>query len=153
MAVDRAKVAEAVREFALGLPGAREEFPWGERVAKVGSKIFVFLGRSDAEKAAASPAKARHVGEPGGFSVGVKLPWSAGAVLKKSFARPSDYGLGKRGWVTLSFGPGERLPLPQLQQWIEESYRAVAPKSLVGQLDESPPGVRSSIRRKQGRRR
>ena len=27
--------AEMLRTFALGLPGAKEEFPWGERVVKV----------------------------------------------------------------------------------------------------------------------
>src|ERR671919_754378 len=32
------------REFALSLPNATEDFPWGERVAKVNGKVFVFLG-------------------------------------------------------------------------------------------------------------
>src|SRR6059036_4270354 len=41
------KKREKVRGFALGLPGAAEEFPWGETVAKVDSKVFVFLGVSD----------------------------------------------------------------------------------------------------------
>src|SRR6266545_2881018 len=34
----------ALRDFALGLPGAYEEFPWGECVVKVNKKVFVFLG-------------------------------------------------------------------------------------------------------------
>lgn len=38
---------EKVREFALGLPGAVEEHPWGETVAKVNRKVFVFLGVDD----------------------------------------------------------------------------------------------------------
>src|SRR5688572_7972693 len=37
-------VSKALREFALGLPEAKEDFPWGERVAKVNKKVFVFLG-------------------------------------------------------------------------------------------------------------
>lgn len=38
-----------VRSFALGLPEAYEDFPWGESVAKVNGRVFVFLGSGDAE--------------------------------------------------------------------------------------------------------
>ena len=37
------------RAFALSLPGATEDFPWGESVAKVNRKVFVFLGRDAPE--------------------------------------------------------------------------------------------------------
>lgn len=38
-------VAARLRDAALGLPGAWEDSPWdGDAVAKVGDKIFVFLG-------------------------------------------------------------------------------------------------------------
>ena len=45
------------------------------------------------------------------------------------------YGLGKSGWV--SFSPSdEAIPsLDQLKEWVEESYRAQAPKRLVKELD------------------
>ena len=47
------KVLDDIRTFALGLPGAFEDNPWGEEpVIKVGKKIFVFLG--SAEKPAIS---------------------------------------------------------------------------------------------------
>ena len=36
--------AKALREYALAFPEAWEDFPWGDRVVKVGKKIFVFLG-------------------------------------------------------------------------------------------------------------
>lgn len=36
-----------MRAFALGLPGAVDEHPWGETVIKVNKKIFVFLGVDD----------------------------------------------------------------------------------------------------------
>src|SRR5262249_27394752 len=39
-----------LRDFALAYPGAREEFPWGERVIKVGKKVFVFLGMPDGDE-------------------------------------------------------------------------------------------------------
>ena len=39
--------AAGMRKFALSLPEAREDFPWGERVIKVKDKVFVFLGKTD----------------------------------------------------------------------------------------------------------
>ena len=39
------------------------------------------------------------------------------------------YGLGDSGWVSVKFGPG--LPFDMLRDWIDESYRAVAPKKLT----------------------
>ena len=105
-----------LRTFALGYPGAHEEFPWGERVVKVKGKVFVFLGRE----------------EPLGISV--KLPQSRLMALALPFASPTGYGLGKAGWVTAQFGPREKPPMDVLKAWIDESYRAVAPKKLVASL-------------------
>ena len=109
--------AGILREFALAYPGATEEFPWGERVAKVKGKVFVFLGRD----------------EPLGISV--KLPRSRLMALSLPFASPTGYGLGKSGWITAQFGPRDKPPMDVLKAWIDESYRAVAPKTLLKQLD------------------
>jgi predicted DNA-binding protein (MmcQ/YjbR family) len=119
--VKRLSPAEAaLRAHALSYPEAREDFPWGERVIKVRAKVFVFLGRP----------------EGGGLGLSVKLPGSATLALDLPFASPTGYGLGKSGWVTARFGPREKPPLALLKQWIDESYRAVAPKRLVGALLE-----------------
>jgi predicted DNA-binding protein (MmcQ/YjbR family) len=124
-----------LRTFALGLPGAYEEFPWGESVAKVAGKVFAYLGREDSDKVAASSDKRAHVGEPGSLGISVKLPTSGGTALSKPFAQPTGYGLGAKGWVSFYFAPGDSVPLNALIKWIEESYRAVAPKRLVKELD------------------
>ena len=116
------KVAEELREFALGLPGAHEDFPWGERVMKVGKKVFVFMGKVDDA-------------DGGMLSFGVKLPASGAEALELPNVEPTGYGLGKSGWVTATFGPRDHLPKDLVLRWIEESYRAVAPKTLVKQLD------------------
>ena len=58
------------------------------------------------------------------------------AALLAPFAQPTHYGLGKSGWVTASFGKGDHAPLDILKSWIEESYRAVAPKKLVAELGQ-----------------
>jgi predicted DNA-binding protein (MmcQ/YjbR family) len=38
------KAAERLKSFALELPEAWEDHPWGDTVVKVGKKVFVFLG-------------------------------------------------------------------------------------------------------------
>ena len=51
------------------------------------------------------------------------------------FAKPTGYGLGKSGWVSAEIPLGEAPPVALFKEWIEESYRAQAPKTLVKQLD------------------
>jgi predicted DNA-binding protein (MmcQ/YjbR family) len=107
----------ALEEFALGLPGAFADMPWEDHVvAKVGKKIFVFFGSAD---------------EP---TVGVKLRESADHALSAPGATPMAYGLGRHGWVTVPVGL-EEAPPDLLCDWIEESYRTIAPKRLVAELD------------------
>jgi predicted DNA-binding protein (MmcQ/YjbR family) len=108
----------ALRAFALLFPGAYEEFPWGETALKVKGKVFVFL-RADAN----------------GLNFSVKLPKSCTTALDQPFAEPTGYGLGKSGWVTSRFEGGDSVPVDMLKPWIDESYRAVAPKSFVKVLD------------------
>jgi predicted DNA-binding protein (MmcQ/YjbR family) len=105
--------------FALGLPGAWVDHPWGEEVAKVGTKVFVFFGPPD------DPA---HVG------MTVKLDESHPEALAVTGAEPSGYGLGRSGWVTIPFRRGAP-PAGVLEDWIEESYRRIAPKRQVAELD------------------
>jgi len=112
------QVEKKLREIALAYPGAREEFPWGERVVKVGKKVFVFMGMPDA----------------GGLGLSVKLPSSGTMALMFPFATPTGYGLGKSGWVSARFEAGEAPPVELLRAWIDESYRAVAPKTMVARL-------------------
>jgi hypothetical protein len=64
--------------------------------------------------------------------VSLKLPKSGKAALKEAFCEPTHYGMGKHGWVTVSFDVGDELPVARLEEWMEESYRAVAPKRLAG---------------------
>ena len=110
----------ALREFALKMPGAYEDFPWGERVVKVNKKIFVFFGvDEDIDK---------------GVNFGVKLPTSNDDALNFPFTKPARYNLGKSGWVSVRFSPDEDPPIELFERWIGESYRAIAPKRLIAQL-------------------
>ncbi len=46
----------------------------------------------------------------------------------------SNYGLGKYGWITAFFKYAEEFPLEMLHYWLDESFRAVAPKTIVKSL-------------------
>lgn len=110
---------EKVRSFAVGLPEAYEDFPWGEVVVKVNGKVFVFLGGDQAEPPA---------------SMSVKLRESHDQALDAAGAAPTGYGLGRAGWVSVPFGVGSP-SAGVLSDWVEESYRIVAPKRTVARLD------------------
>jgi predicted DNA-binding protein (MmcQ/YjbR family) len=114
-----AEIEARLRDFALSLPGAWEDFPWGERVAKVRKKVFVFFGHDDKEPSL----------------VTVKLVESHGHALAIEGASPTGYGLGHAGWVNVPV-QGEGVTTELLYDWIEESYRIVAPKRLVAELDQ-----------------
>ena len=106
-----------LRKLALAYPEAHEDMPWGHHAIKVKGKSFVFLA-ADEET----------------FSLSAKLPSSASIAVKLPFASPTEYGLGKSGWVTARFPRSAKIPVKLLQLCIDESYRAIAPRKLVAQL-------------------
>ena len=68
----------------------------------------------------------------------MQAPHSAEAALLLPFTIPTAYGLGKSGWVTAQFAAGQTPPVALLKEWIDESYRAQAPKRLAAQLPPAP---------------
>ncbi len=122
-------VEAVLRRCALSFPETREDFPWGHRAFKVGGKAFLFMAR-----------------ERGTLSLSVKLPASGPMALSLPFAQPTGYGLGKSGWITASFSPREKPPVDVLRRWIEESYRAIAPRKVVALLAGTPAPPRPSAR-------
>lgn len=101
------------------MPGAAEDFPWGERVVKVGGKIFVFLGADE---------------RSGRRLITVKLDESHAHAMSIDGAEPTGYGLGRAGWVNVPLR-ARGVTLDLLRDLVEESYRIVAPKRLVTRLD------------------
>lgn len=109
---------EELRKFGLAFPGAHTKSPWeGHLDLAVNDKTFAYLSVE---------------GEP--LKISCKLPQSGGMALELPFTTPTGYGLGKSGWVTATFEEGQRPPVEVLKAWIEESYRAQAPKRLVAKL-------------------
>lgn len=118
-----------LRKFGLAFPEAHTKSPWpGHMDLAVKDKTFTYLNVD---------------GEP--LSISCKLPESAVEALALPFTRPTEYGLGKSGWVSADFPWEEAPPVALLKLWIEESYRAQAPKRLVALLspgtnkDSQPP--------------
>ena len=113
------KVTKEIRAFGLGYPGAHSKAPWpGHDDLAVDDKTFAYLAAG---------------GEP--FSLSCKLRYTAEAALQLPFAEPTGYGLGRSGWVTFTPTEAQMPPIEQLKEWVDESYRAQAPKRLVKELD------------------
>lgn len=114
---------ERLKAFGLRYPGAHPKAPWpGHNDLAVKDKTFVYLSVP---------------GEP--FSIGCKLPASSQVALLLPWVVPTPYGLGKSGWVTATPPPGRAVPVAMFEAWIDESYRAQAPKKLVAQLGPKKP--------------
>jgi hypothetical protein len=128
---------DAVRDYALQLPNAVEDFPWGESVVKVEKRdaappawrkhlvhgpMFLWLGGRDVDVPA----------------VAVKLRGPAHEHAVASGAASTTHsGLGAWGWLTVSLANTD---VELVCDWVDASYRVVAPKKLVKLLDSRPPG-------------
>lgn len=121
-----------LRAFGLAYPGAHTKSPWpGHLDLAVNDKTFAYLSLE---------------GEP--LKVSCKLPHSSAMALLLPGCAPTPYGLGRSGWVTATFA-GPDVPIAMLEAWIDESYRAQAPKKLVKLLTTAaapPPSPRTQAR-------
>lgn len=114
-------VLKELRAFGLSFPGAHTKAPWPDHMdLAVNNKTFAYLSVE---------------GEP--LSISCKLPWSSATALILPFVEPTAYGLGDSGWVTARFSEDELPPLDTLKAWVDESYRAQAPKRLISRIPSS----------------
>lgn len=115
-----AEIRARLLELALGYPGAWVDHPWGETVVKVDKKVFLFLGVDD-------EAEDR-------VRFGVKLGSSHEEALGVDGITQMGYGLGRAGWVDVRLTNAE-VPQGVYEDWVDESYRAVALKRRVAELE------------------
>jgi predicted DNA-binding protein (MmcQ/YjbR family) len=99
--------------YCLAKPGAWRDEPWeGDVVAKVGGKIFAFLG------------------SPPGGTVGIKCGPNRDAADEWLHRYPDDASvmpyIGRSGWNTLRIGGA--IPDDELLEAIDDSYEAVVRK-------------------------
>jgi predicted DNA-binding protein (MmcQ/YjbR family) len=102
---------EELKTYCLAKPGAWEDQPWeGDVVAKVGDKVFAFLGS--------------------GTSVGVKCAPSREEADEWLARYPDDATasayIGRFGWNSLRIGAG--IPDDELLEAVDASYEAVVAK-------------------------
>jgi predicted DNA-binding protein (MmcQ/YjbR family) len=104
--------------IVLQLPGAYEDRPWGSVHCKVDGKIFVGWGRLD----------------DGDMSMGIRVDKTFQPMLVASDPRftVAKY-VGKHGGVDMRLGP--KPDWHEVEKFIVESYRAIAPKKRLEELD------------------
>jgi predicted DNA-binding protein (MmcQ/YjbR family)/8-oxo-dGTP pyrophosphatase MutT (NUDIX family) len=114
---------ESVLGYCLAKPGAWQDEPWeGDVVAKVGGKIFAFLGSGDTP------------------SVGLKCGASREAADEWLLRYPDDASvmayIGRSGWNTLRIGGA--IPDDELLEAVDASYSAIVGK--LPRKDRPGPG-------------
>jgi predicted DNA-binding protein (MmcQ/YjbR family) len=117
-----AAVLKELRAFGFTYPGVETKSPWpGHADLAVNGKTFAYLSAE---------------GQP--FSISFKLPYTGTDARRLRFATPTGYGLGKSGWVTFTPTSSEMPSIQQLKSWLDESYRAQAPKKLSALVKYEP---------------
>jgi predicted DNA-binding protein (MmcQ/YjbR family) len=109
---------ERLLKIVKRLPEAVEDWPWGSIHCKVADKIFVGWGRD----------------ESGEMSIGIRTTLELQSMLVASDPRFSvaKY-VGKYGGIDMRIG--KKPNWDEVEQLIVDSYRIIAPKRLVKQLD------------------
>jgi predicted DNA-binding protein (MmcQ/YjbR family) len=105
--------------IVMRLPEAVEDWPWGSIHCKVAGKIFVGWSRD----------------EEGIMCIGIRtsLPLQAMLVASDPRFTIAKY-VGKYGGIDMRLG--KKPDWAEVEQLIVDSYRIIAPKRLVKQLDE-----------------
>ncbi len=112
-------LSEAIRAMAMALPEATEGQSCVNRAFKAGGKNFAFLGEKDGE-----------------CGLRLKLDASIDDLTRRAKTQPDRYQVGNHGWTMLRFAPDEPPNTNDLEAWILESYRLLAPKKIVATLDD-----------------
>lgn len=107
----------ALRARALTLPGVDEGDSCVKRAFKARTKGFLYLGETEDT-----------------YNVMLKIGESLDAARAFCAENPEQRSIGDTSWLTLHFA-GDEDPPAQLSDWIEESYRTLAPRKLIAELE------------------
>ena len=118
-----------LRKICLALPGAHEVEAWGEPTFRVRNKMFATYASAGTHHGSGRP------------SVWCKASFGNQSLVVQS--DPERYFVppyvGVRGWIGIHLddGPDWR----EVQVLVEDSYRLVAPKKLLAELDRPGSGT------------
>jgi predicted DNA-binding protein (MmcQ/YjbR family) len=128
-----------LRDVALGFPEAFEKVSWGRPVF-CAPKIFVMYG-GNAKKSPGRSAPARRTTDtpaeytPYPYSILVKVDESD----RKAFEQDTRFYypayMGPSGWLGLDLTAAQ-VDWNEVRELVDASYRLVAPRKLIRQLDE-----------------
>jgi predicted DNA-binding protein (MmcQ/YjbR family) len=122
---------KSLRKFALSLPEAWEDFPFGRPVIKVGKRPFMYLDSN----------------RQGAATIAVK-PRSKKQALRFKSCTPTGYGLGLGGWVTVAMRQADTPTEAVIRKWIRESYQEMLkPNPVTERQTQKPAAARNSKKR------
>jgi predicted DNA-binding protein (MmcQ/YjbR family) len=122
----RSAFFQRYHDLVLALPGTKLTMPWGSPHFRVGEKILT-----------GCPENA---GPDSHFSVKMDVTLQQALCASDPRFAPAPYG-GKHGWVVVRFGA--KPDWKEIATLVEGSYRLIAPKKLVAQLDGAKAGTRA----------
>ena len=114
----RYEISETIRSLALALPDTTEGTSCVNRAFKAGNKNFAFLGEKDE-----------------GCGLRLKLDASVPDLAERAIDQPEMYEVGKGGWAMIRFAPDAAPAVTDLETWLVESFRLLAPKRVVAKLE------------------
>lgn len=113
-------LAQALQAFASTYPEVSESPSCVNRSFKARKKGFMFLGEKP----------------DGVLRLMVKLDSGIDSAEAVATEHPDEWKVSGPGWITGNFTDDSAPPLETMKEWIDESYRLLAPKTLVKLLDE-----------------
>ncbi len=113
----RKNPVDLIRQLALAYPDTVEGASCNNAAFKVRGKAFVFLGEN-----------------PDTYNFRLKLGESLPEAEQLADKQPEVYFPGMHGWTHVVLPQGKSPPIDLLKRWIDESFRLLAPKSLLAEL-------------------
>jgi predicted DNA-binding protein (MmcQ/YjbR family) len=125
-----------LRATALDFPQAFEKVSWGRPVF-CAPKIFVMYGGNERRDGPMSGSREEQKAQmvPFPYSMLVKVDESDGEALRQDGRFYYPAYMGPSGWLGLDFTAAD-VDWDEVRELVDASFRLVAPKKLIKELDE-----------------